>query len=72
MKFARNVFLVAGVWGIAVLTPLYFLVDITGRHYAPPADYPQWYYGFLAITMAWQETSHPSASVTDTEVSIIW
>ena len=54
MKFARIVFLVAGVWGIAVLTPLYFLVDITGRHYAPPADYPQWYYGFLAITMAWQ------------------
>jgi hypothetical protein len=54
MKFARIVFLVAGVWGIAVLTPLYFLVDITGRHYTPPSDYPQWYYGFLAITMAWQ------------------
>jgi hypothetical protein len=27
MKFARIVFTVAGVWGIAVLTPLYFLVD---------------------------------------------
>jgi hypothetical protein len=33
MKFAKLIFIVAGVWGIAVLTPLYFLVDITGRHY---------------------------------------
>ena len=33
MKFARVIFLIAGVWGIAVLTPLYWLRDITGRTY---------------------------------------
>ena len=54
MRFARVVFLVAGMWGIAVLTPLYFLVDLTGRQYAAPADYPQFFYGFLSVAMAWQ------------------
>ena len=54
MKFARSVFIVAGVWGIAVLTPLFFLVDLTGRPYSAPTDYPHFYYGFLAVAMAWQ------------------
>jgi hypothetical protein len=54
MTFARVVFLVAGVWGIVVLTPLYFLVDLTGRPYAAPADYPHFFYGFLSVAMAWQ------------------
>lgn len=54
MRFAKIVFIAAGVWGIFVLTPLYFLVDISGRHYATPTEYPQFFYGFLAITMAWQ------------------
>ena len=54
MKFAKVVFLGAGVWGILVLTPLYFLVDLTGRQYPAPVDYPQFFYGFLSIAMAWQ------------------
>ena len=54
MRFARVVFIVAGVWGIAVLTPLYFLVDVTGRQYAPPTAYPQFFYGFMSVAMAWQ------------------
>jgi hypothetical protein len=54
MTFAKFVFIAAGVWGIVVLTPLYFLVDIAGRHYVPPIDYPHFFYGFLSVTMAWQ------------------
>ena len=54
MKFARIVFVAAGVWGIVILTPFYFLFDAIGRLYASPINYPQGYYGFLAITMAWQ------------------
>jgi len=54
MRFARIVFIVAGVWGIAVLTPIYFLVDVTGRHYARPAEYPHFFYGFLSVAIAWQ------------------
>lgn len=54
MRFARVVFIAAGVWGIIVLTPLYFLLDVTGREYAPPTAYPQFFYGFLSVAMAWQ------------------
>jgi hypothetical protein len=54
MRFARIVFTVAGVWGIAVLMPLYVLVDATGRRYAVPADYPGFFYGFLSVALAWQ------------------
>jgi hypothetical protein len=54
VRFAKFVFVGAGVWGIAVLTPFYWLVDVTGRRYAPPTEYPHFFYGFFAITMAWQ------------------
>jgi hypothetical protein len=54
MKFAKYVFTGAGIWGIVVLSPLYWLFDITGRRYASPADYPQFFYGFLSVAMAWQ------------------
>ena len=54
MKFAKYVFIAAGVWGIAVLTPLFFLVDISGRAYHVPTDYPHFYYGFLAVALSWQ------------------
>jgi len=54
MRFARIVFLVAGIWGVVVLVPLYRLVDLTGHRYAPPTDYPQFFYGFLSVALAWQ------------------
>ena len=54
MRFAKVVFIAAGVWGIVVLTPLYFLIDISGRQYAAPTTYPQFVYGFLSVAMAWQ------------------
>jgi hypothetical protein len=54
MRFAKYVFLGAGIWGIFVLTPLFFLFDISGRQYAPPVTYPQFFYGFLSVAMAWQ------------------
>ena len=28
--------MVAGIWGVVVLVPLYRLVDLTGFRYAPP------------------------------------
>jgi len=52
--FAKIVFVIAGIWGIAVLTPFYWLVDVTGRHYQPPTEYPHFFYGFFSVAMAWQ------------------
>jgi hypothetical protein len=54
MKLAKYVFIGAGIWGIVVLTPLFFLFDITGRPYTPPVQYPQFFYGFMSVAMAWQ------------------
>jgi hypothetical protein len=54
MRFARIVFVGAGIWGIVVLTPFYWFVDLTGRLYSPPTDYPQFFYGFLSVALAWQ------------------
>ena len=54
MKFARVVFIGAGIWGVTVLTPLYWLFDITGRRYQAPIDYPHFFFGFVSVAMAWQ------------------
>lgn len=54
MTLARIVFVIAGIWGIVVLTPFYWLVDVTGRRYDPPTAYPHFFYGFLAVALAWQ------------------
>lgn len=54
MRFANIVFLGAGIWGIVVLTPFYWLVDLTGRRYDPPTAHLQFFYGFFAVALAWQ------------------
>ena len=54
MKFARVVFLGAGIWGIAILTPLYFLFDKIASQHASAINYPEFYYGFTGVAMAWQ------------------
>jgi len=54
MKFAKRVFLIAGIYGLLVLLPLYFLEDKTGRDYPPPITHPEYYYGFIGVTLAWQ------------------
>jgi hypothetical protein len=54
MRFAKIVFITAGVWGIVTLIPLYFLFDVSGRQYAAPRDYPHFFYGFVGVALAWQ------------------
>ena len=46
MTFARRLFLIAGIYGLIVLLPLYFLEEKTGRDYPPPITHPEHYYGF--------------------------
>lgn len=54
MKFAKRVFLIAGIYGLIVVLPLYFLEEKTGRDYPPPITHPEYYYGFIGVTAAWQ------------------
>ena len=54
MRFARVVFGAAGIWGLLVLTPLYFMFDYVGQQYPPPVTHPDFYYGFVGVALAWQ------------------
>lgn len=54
MRFARRAFLWAGVYGLAVLPPQYFLEGRTGRDFPPAINHPEYYYGFLGVAVAWQ------------------
>jgi hypothetical protein len=54
MKFAKIVFLVAGIHGLLILTPMYFLEDKIGRDMPPAITHPENFYGFLGVALAWQ------------------
>jgi len=53
-RFAKIVFTIAGIWGILIMTPLYFTFDAVGRAFPPPITHPDLYYGFIDVTLAWQ------------------
>jgi len=54
MRFAKLVFLVAGIYGLIVLVPQYFLEERTGHDYPPPITHPEYYYGFIGLAVVWQ------------------
>ncbi len=54
MKFARIVFLVAGVYGLVVITLSFFLEGRFSRELTTPITHPEFYYGFLTLAFAWQ------------------
>ena len=54
MAFARRTFLIAGIYGLLVLLPMYFLEDRIGRDNPPPITHPEYFYGFLGVAVAWQ------------------
>jgi hypothetical protein len=54
MKFAKIVFRVAAIWGVLVITPLYFMFALIGRNDPPPITHPGFFYGFVGGALAWQ------------------
>ena len=54
MRFAKIVFLIAGIYGLLVLTPLYFLEDTIGQQTPPAITHPEYFYGFAGVGLAWQ------------------
>lgn len=54
MTFARRAFLLAGIYGLIVLLPMYFLEAKTGRDFPPAITHSEYYYGFIGIAVAWQ------------------
>jgi hypothetical protein len=54
IKFARRLFLAAGIYGLAVVAPLFFLEDRIGATNPPSITHPEFYYGFVCTALAWQ------------------
>lgn len=54
MKFSKIVFWIAGIWGLLIITPLYFLFNIIGQQDPPPITHPGFFYGFVGTALAWQ------------------
>ena len=54
MRFAQWIFLVAGVCGIIIMVPMYFLEERLGLDSPPAITHPEIFYGFVGVTLAWQ------------------
>jgi hypothetical protein len=54
MAFARWLFWIAGIYGLLVLVPQYFLEQKVGVDYPPAIMHPEYFYGFLGVAIAWQ------------------
>ena len=54
MKFAKRVFFIAGVYGLVVLAPQYFLEAKTGRDFPPAITHTEYYYGFVGVGLVFQ------------------
>ena len=60
MKVARWIFGIAGVYGILVIAPLYFAEGQIAQNDPPAITHPEFFYGFIGITLAWQFVFWPS------------
>ncbi len=54
MRFAKWVYAIAGIYGILVTLPLYFTESAIGEMMPPAINHPEYYYGFVGLTLAWQ------------------
>jgi hypothetical protein len=54
VKFAKIVFLVAGIYGILVIAPLFLMEGVINTMQPPAITHPEYYYGFAGVTLAWQ------------------
>jgi hypothetical protein len=54
VKFAKTVFWIAGIWGLVIITPLYFMFELISRQDPPAITHPGFYYGFVGCALSWQ------------------
>jgi hypothetical protein len=54
ITFARGLFLAAGIYGLAVTAPLFFVEKQIGALDPPTITHPEFYYGFISAAFAWQ------------------
>jgi hypothetical protein len=54
MRVARLIFQIAGIYGLIVVAPLFFLEGTIDAAAPPAITHPEYFYGFACVTLAWQ------------------
>jgi hypothetical protein len=54
ITFARRLFLAAGIYGVVVVAPMFFLENLIGEYDPPSITHAEFYYGFVCAAFAWQ------------------
>ena len=54
MTFSRWVFRIAGIYGVLAIAPMYFLESRIAIDTPPAITHPEFFYGFIGVTLAWQ------------------
>ena len=54
VRFAKVVYLVAGIVGLLGIVPLYFAEGLINQRQPPAITHPEFYYGFVGTALAWQ------------------
>lgn len=54
MKPTKYIFIVAGVYGLIVLLPMYFSESKFNVDFPPAITHPEYFYGFIGFGIAWQ------------------
>lgn len=54
MRAARFIFQIAGIYGVIVVAPLFFLEKAVDATTPPAITHPEYFYGFAGVTLAWQ------------------
>jgi hypothetical protein len=52
--FVRRLFRIAGIYGLIVMLPQYFLETRIGNDFPPAITHPEYFYGFVGTVVAWQ------------------
>ncbi len=54
LTFARRAYTWAGIAGIVMLVPQYFLEHQVGVDFPPAITHPEYFYGFVGLALVWQ------------------
>lgn len=53
-RLASWIYGIAGITGILVLAPQYFLEQQVNRDFPPAITHPEYFYGFVGLALVWQ------------------
>ena len=53
-RFPRIVYTAAGIYGLFVMLPQYWMEIRIGRDAPPAITHPEYFYGFIGVVVAWQ------------------